>query len=108
MKKLLFLLFLLPVLASAQDRFERIAKETSTKMTEVLALNPEQTEKVYKAEFNKLEDVAKIRSSGETPEVFRPKFGIRFAAYDKELEEIIGAEKLAKWKAYEKAQKAKK
>lgn len=98
----------MPVLASAQDRFERIAKETSTKMTEVLALTPEQADQVYKAEFSKLKDVAAIRNSGEAPEVFRPKFGIRFKAYDDELTTIIGAEKLAKWKAYEKAEKEKK
>ncbi len=108
MKRLLFLLFLMPVLASAQGRFETIAKETTVKMTEVLSLTPEEADKVYKAEVVKLKDIAAIRNSGEDVKVFRPKFGIRFKAYDEELTGIIGAEKVSKWKAYEKEEKAKK
>ena len=107
MKKLLFFLLLIPVLAIAQERFEAQAKKTAAKMTEVLSLSTEEAERIYKAEFNKVKDVAALRASGEEPSVFRPKVAARNKAYGKEVEEIIGAEKFQKWAAYVAAEKAK-
>jgi hypothetical protein len=108
MKKLLFLLFLLPVLASAQSRLETQAKSTAAKMTEVLSLTTEQADNVYKAELSKVKDVVALRSSGEDVSVFRPKVSARNKAFEKELEGFIGAEKVEKWKKYQEEEKAKK
>ena len=108
MKKLLFLLFLLPVMASAQSRYEAQAKDATAKMTEVLSLTADEAASVYKAELSRTKDVAAIRGAGEEVSVFRPKVQARSQAYEKELEGIIGAEKVEKWKAYQKEEKAKK
>ncbi len=108
MKNLLFLLFLMPFFASAQSRFESQAKDATAKMTEVLSLSTDEAANVYKAELSRAKDVAAIRGAGEEASVFRPKVSARSQAYEKELAGIIGAEKVEKWKAYQKEEKAKK
>lgn len=66
-------------------------------MTEVLSLSSDEADLIYKAELDKVKDVAALRASGEEASVFRPKVATRNKAYGKEVEEIIGAEKFQKW-----------
>ncbi len=105
MKKLLFLLFLLPVLVTAQSRFETSAKSTVDKMTAVLSLNAADAAKVLPLEIKKNEDVGKIRTEGVD---VRPKVVARMTTYTAELESILGKENSDKWDAYLKEEKAKK
>lgn len=106
MRKILLLLFLVPVSVLAQNRFEVGAKSTIAKMVEVLALSSTEATEVYKVEYNKNEDVGNIRQAGGDD--VRPKVGARMTIYNTDLEKLLGKEKFDKWKAYLKDEASKK
>lgn len=96
---------MLPVLVMAQSRHEVNAKSTVDKMTEVLSLNAADAAKVLPVEIKKNEDVATIRKEGVD---VRPNVSARMTTYTEDLEKIIGKEKVDKWNAYQKEERAKK
>lgn len=111
MKKLVVIVFamLASLSVNAQNRFETAAKETVTKMNEVVSLNEEQQKQIFDIEVDVNTKKAAIRAENAgNPTAIQEKTKEVNSDSNKKTKEIIGAEKFKVWADYRKAQREKK
>ena len=110
MKKLLVFVFAMFVSmnVTAQNRFEKAAKETVTTMNEVVSLTEEQQKQIYDIELNVNTQKAAVRqeNSGNSAVIQEKTKEINSDSNTK-TEAILGTEKFKTWVANRKAQKNK-
>lgn len=93
----------------AQNRFETAAKETVTKMNEVVSLNEEQQKQIFDIEVDVNTKKAAIRAENAgDPTAIQEKTKEVNSDSNKKTKEIIGAAKFKVWADYRKAQREKK
>lgn len=106
-KKKITLLFFISVfsIALAQKPAKKATKITD-EMTEVLDLDKKESKAVYKIQFERFKEGQAIRKEyADQPEVRKEKLNKLGSKVYNQLKELLGMERLKKWKAHNKAKK---
>ena len=103
------LVLFLTISISAQGKAEKSAKKAADNMTEVVGLKETQSKQVYEIQFNKFTKGLVIKeANADDKETIKAELKVLNKGAQKEIEAVIGVEKMKQWKQYLKENKKKK
>ena len=100
------LVLFLTISIAAQSKAEKPAKRLAGKMTEVLVLNDSESKQVYEIQLSKFKQAKAIKAdSGDDKEKAKAEKKVLNNKTQKELQAVVGEEKMKQWKKYMKESK---
>ncbi len=105
-KSITLLLFLFLFSISFAQQPAKKAQKITDEMTEVLDLDKKESKAIYKIQFERFKEGKSIRQEySDQPEIRKEKLNKLGSKVYNQLKELLGMERLKKWKAHNKAKK---